>query len=560
MQASNENRSTSAHRANGCVSTLRDRNATWSTASLGLLCLAFSIALPGLVGCATTQQRPTFRTSASAFEPLSESGQADQLERWWIEFGDAGLNRQVNIALGESFDLAAALQRLRAAQALTRREASDLFPDVNGVIGSGNTFGPGPNQHRINWGLDASYQVDLWGQIQSRVDAERFRAEATREDYHTVALALAAEIARTWFALIEAYAQLDLLEQQVETNRNGLKAQEARWGSGDEGGSPDVLRQRQLVEATLEQAVVVKARVEVLEHQLAVLTGQSPQTASYSPGSRLPDLPPLPYTGLPSELLKRRPDVRADYLAFVAADRDLASAITAQYPRLDLTSSLINSAENPGTLFKDWFFSIGAQLVAPLLDGGERRAEVDRRRALLCQRFNEYGQTMLIALQEVEDGLALERYQLERIERLEAQVGWANKASEQLRRRYYVGEGSYLDILSASQSQQRLQREILSARLDLVLIRIGLYLALAGSFDTLPEPDLLPSDIPQVPSGVELDQFAPAPEGVDPVSEPFNAIELPTLDPAQDPARPSAVQPAIEFFINEQRQPTTPGT
>ncbi|GAB5403302.1 MAG: efflux transporter outer membrane subunit [Aureliella sp.] len=520
--------------------------------------LIVATTLLSVAGCASNQKRPDFRTSASAFPPLTESGQVDQPERWWAEFGDPGLNQQVNKALGESFDLAAALQRLRAAQALTRREASDLFPDVNGVIGSSNSFGPGPNQHRINWGLDASYQVDLWGQIQSRVDAERFRAEATREDYHAVALALAAEVSRTWFALIESYAQLELLDEQVATNRNGLKAQEARWGSGDEGGSPDVLRQRQLVEATLEQAVVVKARVEVLEHQLAVLTGQPPQTASYSPGAQLPALPPMPYTGLPSELLKRRPDVRADYLAFVAADRDLASAITAQYPRLDLTSSLINSAENPGTLFKDWFYSIGAQLVAPLLDGGERRAEVDRRRALLCQRFNEYGQTMLIALQEVEDGLALERYQLERIERLEAQVGWANKASEQLRRRYYVGEGSYLDILSASQSQQRLQREILSARLDLVLIRIGLYSALAGGFNPLPEATQLPSDIPQVPSGVELEQFSPAPEGVEPITvesagELFNATEV--------PARNSpAVEPALELFINEQRQPKTPRT
>lgn len=517
-----------------------------SWASLYLSCLLLSIA-----GCASKELRSNFTTSANSFPPLSESGDVQQPDRWWAEFGDAGLNQQVNTALGGSFDLAAALQRLRAAQALTRREASDLFPDVNGVVGSSNSFGPGPNQHRISWGLDASYQVDLWGQIQSRVDAERFRAEATREDYHTVALALAAEVSRTWFSLIEAYAQLELLDEQVATNRNGLKGQEARWKTGGEGGSPDVLRQRQLVESTLEQIVVAKARVEVLEHQLAVLTGQPPQTAGYTTGSQLPGLPPLPYTGLPSELLGRRPDVRGDYLAFVAADRDLASAITAQYPRLDLTSSLVNSAENPGTLFKDWFLGIGGQLVAPLLDGGQRRAEVDRRRALLCQRFNEYGQTMLIALQEVEDGLALERYQLERIERLEAQETLAGQASDQLLKRYSVGEGSFLDILSASQSQQRLQREILSAKLDLVLIRVGLYLALAGSFDTRPEAFELPSDIPQVPSDVQLEQLGPATDGVP--NEPFDATDAPA-------SGIPAVQPALEFFINEQRQPTTTTT
>ena len=94
---------------------------------------------------------------------------------------------------------------------------------------------------------------------------------------------------------------------------------------------------------------------------------------------------------------------------------------------------------------------------------------------------------MLNAFREVEDSLALERYQIERIERLDAQVHLAQQASGQLREQYLIGDANYLDVLSAIQSQQRLQREVLSARLDLVLIRIGLYLALAGDFDTLPQ-------------------------------------------------------------------------
>ncbi len=168
----------------------------------------------------------------------------------------------------------------------------------------------------------------------------------------------------------------------------------------------------------------------------------------------------------------------------------LASAISAQYPRLSLTGSVINVAESPETLFRDWFVSIGGQLIAPLLDGGQRRAEVDRTTAVVRQRFNEYGQTMLNAFREVEDSLALERYQIERIERLEAQVDLAQQASEQLREQYLIGDADYLDVLSAISTQQRLQRETLSARLELVLIRIGLYLALAGDFDTRPQGTL----------------------------------------------------------------------
>ena len=297
--------------------------------------------------------------------------------RWWTAFNDPALNAYVQQALGDNYDLAVAVQRLRAARAVTRREASDLLPDIDGIIDINRSFSPGPDETRITWGLDAAYQVDLWGQIRSRVDAERWRAEATLADYHVVALTLAAEVARTWFSLIESRAQLKLLDEQLATNRRGLVFQEARTRVGV-GGSPDVLRQRQLVESTLEQTVVVRARVEVLEHRLAVLLGELPQTASYDAGATLPDLPPLPQTGLPSQLLRRRPDVRRDYSAFVAADRDLASAISAQYPRINLAGSLINAAEHPETLFRDWFASIGGQLIAPLFDGGQRRSEVAR--------------------------------------------------------------------------------------------------------------------------------------------------------------------------------------
>lgn len=472
------------------------------------LCWFIAGLLLASIGCTNRKVKRNYPTRS--LMPFSSSGQVDMPDRWWTAFNDPALDFQVNQALGENFTLGAALYRLRAARALARREASDLLPDVNGVIDILSRMGRGPDRTRSALRLDAAYQVDLWGEIQSRVEAERLRAGATHADYHAVALTLAAEVARTWYSLIEAHAQLKLLNEQIESNRNGLKAQEARFRFGVVR-SPDVFRQQQLVESTLEQAVVVRARIEILEHQLAVLTGQLPQSASYNPGTDLPSLPPLPDTGMPSELLNRRPDVRRDYLAFAAADRDLASAISDQYPRISLAGSIINAAESPETLFRDWFVSIGGQLIAPLLDGGQRRAEVDRNLAVVRQRFNEYGQTMLIAFREVEDALALERYQLQRIDRLEEQLRLAGLSREQLTGQYLIGADNYLDVLSALQGEQRLQRETLSARLELVLIRIGLYLALAGDFDTRPQmlADLpvilpeMPADLPMLPSDLE---------------------------------------------------------
>jgi NodT family efflux transporter outer membrane factor (OMF) lipoprotein len=451
-----------------------------------------------LAGCA---HHETAKPLSIKTPPFSPSGEVYVPDRWWRSFGDAALNHQIEYSLGGSFTLAAALQRLRAAQALARREASDLWPDFNGVAdaeGTLRTFAP--NDSRFALGLDASYQVDLWGEIGSRVEAERLRASATEADYHAVALTLSAEIARTWFALIEAHAQLELLDEQLETNLTGLKLQETRFGGGGEGvGSADVLRQRQLVESTREQIVIARAGVDVLEHRLAVLQGRPPQRATYYVGSDLPTVPPLPVTGLPSELLQRRPDVRRDYLALLAADRDLASAISAQYPRLNLAGALTTLADNPANLFHDWIFAIAGQVISPLIDGGQRRAEVDRNAAVLHQLVADYGQTVLIAFSEVEDALALERYQRQRIDSLNKQYELARQASEQLRDRYFrfgeeIGETEYLDVLTATITEQQLQRDMVSARLDLILTRIALYLALAGSFD--PHPQVIVDDRP----------------------------------------------------------------
>ncbi|MEX1042156.1 MAG: efflux transporter outer membrane subunit [Pirellulaceae bacterium] len=415
--------------------------------------------------------------------PFSISGAERMPDRWWTAFQDPALDFQVSRSLDGNFPLAAALQRLRAAQALARRESSDLWLDVDGVAeAEGTFFSAGENQSLFALGVDAGYQVDLWGEIRSRVEAERLRASATEADYHAIALTLSAEVARAWFALTEAHAQLALVADQIKTNETGAKLQEARFGLG-QVRSADVLRQRQLVESTREQAVVVQSRIAVLEHRLAVLQGQTPQEATYDPEITFPDLPPLPQTGLPSELLLRRPDVRREFLALSAADRDLASAISAQYPRLNLAASITTAAESPEDLFQDWIGSVAGQLIAPLIDGGQRRAEVDRTTAEVRQRFAEYGQTVLLAYREVEDALARERYQIDRVALLELQLQLARQSSTQLREQYFIGDAAYLDVLSSITEEQRLQRTTLSARLDVVLTRVDLYLALAGGFD-----------------------------------------------------------------------------
>ena len=508
-------------------------DALWVRVTRWLVFLPLIVA-----GCANRNTRPPQQLPNSP-PSFSESGDAESPNRWWTSFNDPNLDNQINRAVNKNYSLAAALQRVAAARALTRREASDLLPDLNGIAGFGSTFGPGEDRTNYTLGVDVAYQVDLWGRIESRVDAARFQADATCADFHAIALTLSAEIARTWFALIEAYAQTELLEVQIKTNRTGLDLQQSRFGLGLIR-SADVLRQQQLLESTLEQVVIAESRIEILEHQLAVLLGEMPQTASYETGSDLPELPPLPATGLPTELVLRRPDVRRDFHLLQSADRDLASAISAQYPRLSLTGSLVNISESPETIFRDWFTSIGGQLIAPLLDGGQRRAEVDRTCAVKRQFLNVYSQTILVAFREVEDSLAQEKFQRLRIERLEAQVKLAGQASDQLREQYLIGDAEYLDVLSAITGQQSLQRQLLSAQLNLVLIRVSLYLALAGDFDTcstpLPSPQVLSQD-DEPAEADDSNESQDSSEAQESAEQKLNDEDGPEPDEA-DPAEP----------------------
>ena len=138
-------------------------------------------------------------------------------------------------------------------------------------------------------------------------------------------------------------------------------------------------------------------------------------------------------------------------------------------------------------MFREWAYSFAGSLLAPIFYGGRLRAEVDRTEAVRQQRLFEYAQTVLVALREVEAALTLEATRREEIRHLERQIELGQRAFEQLRVQYLNGSGSYLEVLTAVDDLQQLRRDLLMARLALVESRIGLYRALAGPLEPLPE-------------------------------------------------------------------------
>lgn len=418
-------------------------------------------------------------------EYFSSSGNDSVPDKWWLVFENQELNTLVDSALASNLSLKSAWQRLKEAQAIIKRESGARYPTVDGSFDAviNNRQSEFQQSQRFRLGLYADYEIDLWGRIGAGIEAEQQRTNAVLNDYRAASLSISAEIVRTYFQIQEAKNHVELTNQQVEINENLLKLLKVRFGSG-QVRSVDILRQTQLLEATKEQKIYAESNFEVLKHRLAVLLGKAPQEEFNFSFKALPELPALPETGIPAELINRRPDVKSAFQQVQAADRDLAVAIANKYPRLTLSASTSTASYNIEDLFNDWGRSIAGSLLVPIFSGRELNAEVDRAEAVKMQRLYEYGEAVLTAFQEVEDALVLEEKQAESIRNIERQVELMEKTNKQLRAEYLNGMSNYLDVLTASHQEQQLRRNLLIAKLQLLEYRIALYRSLAGGFET----------------------------------------------------------------------------
>lgn len=442
-------------------------------------------ALPALAVACGAAPATVGEPPVEAPAEFSATGNVAIDSRWWTSFDDPVLDEAIEAALSNNLDLLTAAERVEAAHTVIDVRRAGRMPTA-GAIGR-SSYGV-PAQNGPPWaasvGLQAGYEVDLWGRVGAAVSAEQLRAEATATDYQAAAIGIAAEITTTWVRLGAAAESLALYDEQLANNRTVLEMLERRFSLGSVAAA-DVLRQRELVEATLQEREVVEADIEVLANQLSLLMGHAPGEDTPRPHALL-SMPALPHTGLSADLLNRRPDVHSAFLRLQAADRDVASALAARYPQLNLSAGITSGGPAAEGIFREWALALAGDVFAPLFQGGRIRAEIDRAEALERAQLYAYGQTMLVALREVEDALIRGRREEQRIVRLEARLELATESAARLETRYLNGTASYLDVLSATNDLQRLSRSIVAARLSNVEQRIALYRALAGPIEAAP--------------------------------------------------------------------------
>ena len=449
--------------------------------------LALACALLLITACSTAPVRDPVAVALP--DDFSGSGANHLPEHWWESFGDPVLERLIGEALAQNFSLQSVWARLDQAQALERITRAGLYPTLDADGSAGRSWSHNSRANTTNTyaiGAMAGYELDHWGRIDSSSKAATLDRQASEAELMAAAISLSAEVASTWYQLVEQYGQQALVSRQLETNTRVLELITLRFRRGKVGAT-DVLQQRQLAESNRGELANIRSLTGVLEHRLAILLGATPDSRVTEPRDELISLPPLPATGIPAALVQRRPDLRQGFYNLQAADQRTAAAVAERFPRINLLGSTDSISSDVDDLFNNWLSNLTGNLVAPVIDGGRRRAEVDRTRALAQQSLNDYRQQLIDALGEVEDALLREQQQHAFIDSLDKQLALSRQVIGRVRDSYLYGAVDYLRVLDVLLTDQNLERSRLIAQRELIDNRIALCRALAGGW-TLERP------------------------------------------------------------------------
>ncbi len=458
-------------------------NITMRRCLIAIIC--FTTIILWINGCALyepSRREPEKNILPSAFSVPPT--QWDPARRWWEAFDDPQLNALIEEALGQNLSLQQSWARLRQAQALAVKSGAALYPDLTLSAGASSqrrkTTTTDTVEH-YSLGLGSSYEIDLWGRIQSERQAARLSAMASREDLNTAAITLSANVATRWIGIISQRMQKQLLMQQLEANKILQELVELRFRKSL-ASALDVFQQRQLVEQSRAQLPLVEQAERQLLNELALLLGRTPFSLPQIQAQSVEIPADLPTAGLPAQLLTDRPDIRGAMQRLEAADWNVAAARADRLPQINLSAGAAYQADELSLLFDNWLIDLAASMTAPLFDGRRRAAEVQRLQAVVAENLAAYRQTILTAIREVEDALISEVKLREHLKGLEAQLNAAKNALNEARGRYRNGLIDYLPVLTQLLVVQDLERTQIQRKADVLTARVNLYRSLGGTW------------------------------------------------------------------------------
>ena len=457
-----------------------------SARTYGMALLSGAVLLSGCMPASRAAPEQAQITTPSGWIGTSSEGTVVD-SAWWTAFNDPGLSAVVEAALARNNDILSAATRIEQARAAVQLADSSLGPSLSFDTGAHAERALGPSgmaiSRAVQPAVQLNWELDLWGRLSSQAKAAELKLSATQADYDAIALSVASETARTYIALLGLNAQLQQAKATSTSRTGALRLAQEKFEAG-------YISQLELTQAQSElEAVeqhIPQLELVISRHHnaLRLLSGELPAAYEQNAPSTLSALVlPAPGAGLPSELLRRRPDIARAELGLASRDAAMAASRAAFLPQVSLSAragALYVSALSYDPT-KIW--SLGGSILAPIFDRGRLQAQFDSATAQRDEAAFAYRGVVLTAFSEVENALAGQGRFAEELSHVTARRDVLKRSLEHARNRYEAGYASYLEQLDAQRNLYEAENQVIAVRESQLQNMVDLYKALGGGWD-----------------------------------------------------------------------------
>jgi len=417
---------------------------------------------------------------------------------WWRSFNDGILTSLVERAVRANPDLRLAGARIRQARAARGAGAADLWPGVDASASytrsrspGGPANGGGSGQDLFQAGLDAAWELDFFGGTRRNIEALDADWSAAVEDRRDVLVTLVSDVGLSYITLRGLQQQIVIAERNLEAQRRTVEITRKRFEAGFVSAL-DVANARALAATTASQIPVLESSARATIYSLGVLLGEEPTALVRELETKepIPITPPEIPVGLPSDLLRRRPDIRRSEAQLHAATARIGAATADLFPRFSLTGSFGFSSTDLASFLslssRSW--SIGPSVQWPVFDAGRIRWNIEVQNALQEQALITYEKTILTALSDVETALTAYAREQEHHRLIEEAAAQNRKALDLAMQLYTAGQTDFLNVLTAQQSLYSSEDALVQSARTLSTNLVALYKALGGGWENAEEP------------------------------------------------------------------------
>ena len=409
---------------------------------------------------------------------------------WWDVFKDPALQALIGDALKNNTDLEVAAARIEQARELVGVARSQALPQVNYDAHGGIQKKPGDDQdiggsYSSAVGLlNAAWEFDIWGRIRRATEAARANMYQQEEIRRGIMLTLVSDVASGYFRLLQLDRELAIATESQSTFAKTHELFSLRFQAGRDSRLP-VERAKASLDESTAQVADLKRQISQQENALSVLTGGYPGPIPRGMGLTAQAMPPQTPVGLTTDLLRRRPDIRAAEQAMISANAQIGEAIANFYPRIGLSAlaGLIGIAGAGPLDGTSGFWRGGLNLAGPIFTGGRLESEYRNRQAYWDETVANYRQTILTAFRETSDALVAEQRLAEQRAALETKVAASRQSIDLALQRYHGGRASYFEVIEAQQQLFPAEDQLAKVQQAQLVAVVSLYKALGGGWN-----------------------------------------------------------------------------